>query len=257
MNHAHNKQHGFTIIELTLAMTFISFLLLGIALTIIQIGAIYNKGSTSKEINQASRDINDNLNRNISVAGSLALATDYVRSPVTSTATSQVGGRLCLGSYTYIWNYAKAIPDKTTARSNAAVTSYPISASVPNPDLIRLVKVPDPSKLYCAKSGPTGPLTYPNIRSIDVPLTQELLKTGDRELGLHNFSFISPVPASATDLSTGQQIYSLAYSIGTSKISALNATQTACLASNIPNADPLYCNIQQFSLVVRAGNGVN
>lgn len=237
-------------------MTFISFLLLGIALTIIQIGAIYNKGTTSKEINQASRDINDDLDRNISVAGSLALATDYVQSPVTSTAASQVGGRLCLGSYSYIWNYAKAIPDKTTARNNAAVTSFPVSPGNPNPELIRLAKVPDPSKLYCAKSGPTGPMMYPNIRTIDVPMTQELLKTGDRELGLHNFSF-SPVPTSATDLSTGQKIYSLTYSIGTSKIIALNDTQSKCKEPGEPNADPLYCNIQQFSLVVRAGDGVN
>ena len=238
-------------------MTFISFLLLGIALTIIQIGAIYNQGTTSKEINQASRDINNDLARNVSSAGSLTLATDYVRSPVTATAASAVGGRLCLGSYSYIWNYAKAMPSKATARSNSLVTSYPVTSSNPDPDLIRLVKVPDPSKLYCLKSGPSGPLINLNIRGSDVASTQELLKAGDHELGLHNFEFISPVPASATDMSTGQQIYSLTYTVGTSKMGALNSTQTACLAANLANADPLYCNIQQFSLVVRAGNGVN
>jgi type II secretory pathway pseudopilin PulG len=249
MNHAHNnKQQGFTIIELTLAMTFISFLLLGIALTIIQIGAVYNQGALAKEINQVSRDINNDLNRTISAAGSLTLANDYVLRP---SATAPAGGRLCLGTYTYIWNYAKALDT-----SNVNVTKYLAGPDGETPTSpIRLVKVPDPGKLYCVKTGTA--FTYPNIRSVDTPKSQELLQAGDRELGIHNFAFISPVPASATDASTGQQIYSLTYTIGTSGISALNTNQTACLAPSIANADPLYCNVQKFSLVVRAGNGVN
>jgi type II secretory pathway pseudopilin PulG len=249
MNHVRNiKQQGFTIIELTLAMMFISFLLLGIALTIIQIGAVYNQGSLAKEINQVSRDINDDLDRTISASGSLTLATDYMLRP---SATAPAGGRLCLGTYTYVWNYAKAINS-----ANVNVTKYLAGPDGTTPSSpIRLVKVPDPGKLYCAKSGTA--FTYPNIRSVDTPNAQELLQAGDRELGIHNFAFISPVPASATDASTGQQIYSLTYTIGTSNIAALDATQSACLAPSIVNADPLYCNVQKFSLVVRAGNGVN
>jgi len=250
MNHAHKKQHGFTIIELTLAMTFISFLLLGIALTIIQISAIYNKGTTSKEINQASRTINVELDRDISTASSLTLATDYVLTPSTGTAA---GGRLCLGSYSYIWNYAKAIE-----ANSANVTKYLTPPDSTKTSVIRLIKVADPSKVYCAKSA-TNPaaLANPSIRAVDTPIVQELLSNGDHELGLHNFAFITPVPASAANASTGQQIYSITYTIGTAKISSLNPTQTACLASGVANADPLYCNVQQFSLVVRAGNGVN
>ena len=250
MNHAHNKQRGFTIIELTLAMTFISFLLLGIALTIIQIGAIYNKGTTSKEINQASRTINAELERDISAASSLALATDYVITPSVGTPA---GGRLCLGSYSYIWNYAQALD-----AGNANVTKYLTAPDSTKTSVIRLIKVADPSRVYCAKN-PTNPaaLANPNLRSTDTPIVQELLSNGDHELGLHNFGFITPVPASSIDASTGQQIFSLTYTIGTAKVSALNTTQTACLPAGNANADPLYCNVQQFSLVVRAGNGVN
>jgi len=248
MNHARKTQHGFTIIELTLAMMFISFLLLGIALTIIQIGAVYNKGTTSKEINQASRTINTELNRDVLSATSLTLATDYVTTPTTGVPA---GGRLCLGSFSYIWNYARAIEV-----GSANVTKYTTAPDSTKSSSIRLVKVPDPARVYCAKTG-TGGLAFPNVRSVDTTLVQELLSNGDHELGIHNFAFITPVPASSADANTGQHIYSLTYTIGTSKISALNATQTACLAPNIANADPLYCNVQQFSLVVRAGNGVN
>ena len=61
------KTAGFTIIELTLAMVFVSVLLLTIALTIIRVATIYNQGMTLKEVNQISRDINDELRR--AVAG--------------------------------------------------------------------------------------------------------------------------------------------------------------------------------------------
>jgi len=250
MNHAHKNQRGFTIIELTLAMIFISFLLLGIALTIIQIGAVYNKGTTSKEINQASRTINAELDRDVSTASSLNLTTDYVQAPLTGAAA---GGRLCLGSYSYIWNFAVAID-----AGNANVTKYVTAPDSTKNSVVRLVKVADPSKVYCARN-PTNPaaLANPNIRAVDTPIVQELLSNGDHEIGLHSFAFLTPVPASSIDAGTGQQIFSLTYTIGTAKISALNATQTACLAPNVANADPLYCNVQQFSLVVRAGNGVN
>jgi len=231
-------------------MTFISFLLLGIALTVIQIGAVYNKGTTYKEINQASRTINAELDRDVSNASSLTLATDYVITPATGTPA---GGRLCLGSYSYIWNYAQAID-----ANNANVTKYlsqPDSTKAVS--VIRLLKVPDPSKLYCAKVSTTSTaLANPNIRVVDTKLAQEMLATGDHDLGVHQFAF-QPVPASAINSTTGQQIYTLQYTIGTSQINALNATQSDCKAAGVPNADPLYCNVQQFSLVVRAGNGVN
>lgn len=247
MNHVRNKQQGFTIIELTLAMLFISFLLLGIALTVIQIGGIYNRGTTTKEVTQASRDINDDISRTINASGPFKLSTDYVLRP---SATSPAGGRLCLGTYSYIWNYAKAI---STGDTNVTKYLPPSGGSIPSSP-IRLVKVPDPGKIYCTKNGTA--FANQDIRGIDTPKAQELLKAGDRELGLHAFSFTTP-PASATDTTTGQQIYSLNYTIGTTKIAALNTTQTACLAAGVANADPLYCNVQQFTLVVRAGNGVN
>jgi len=247
MNHVHNKQQGFTLIELSLAMAFISMLLLGIATTIIQVGAIYNKGTVSKDVNQLSREINVDLDRNISAASSLDLTTDYVYSPASATAATADGGRLCLGSYSYVWNYARAL-----ASDSPGVTKFQSGLST----VIRLVKVPDPGRAYCAKNLSSGVLLNKYILPADDSKVQELLKVGDHELGLHSFVFTTP-PASATDLNTGQQIYSVSYIIGTTRISSLNSTQTACLTANITNADPLYCTIQQFSLVVRTGNGVN
>jgi len=241
MNRVDKKQQGFTLIELVLAMGFVGALLLAIALTIIQVGALYNQGTTLREINQASRDISADLRRSISSTGTIDIAKDYV---TTAPVGSPAGGRLCLGSYSYIWNYARAV-----AVNDAAVTKYgtPPSAEVPI-----LVKVPDTDKIYCSKDG-SGALVYANIRGADVAQAQELLKPGDHSLGIHQFNFITPIPASATNAAIDQSMYSLQFTIGTNSVTALNATQTACLPANDPNSDPRFCNVQQFTLVVRAG----
>ena len=50
-------KYGFTIIELTLAMAFISVLLISIVLVSIQAGKMYNRGIILRGVNQAGRDI--------------------------------------------------------------------------------------------------------------------------------------------------------------------------------------------------------
>ncbi len=241
MNHAANNNRGFTLVELMLAMGFVSALLLTIAMTIIQIGALYNRGTTLRDINQASRDVSEDLRRSVSSSGTISLATDYVLTP---NATDSVSGRLCLGNYSYIWNYAKAI-EANPNDSNLTKYGSPASSDIPI-----LVKIPDTPKEYCKID--SGGLIYDNIRAVDVPLTQELLKSGDHELGLHKFKIITP-SASAINGEIDQALYSIQFTIGTKKVSALNDTQTACRTADDINSDPLYCNIQQFTLVVRAG----
>lgn len=237
MNHAVKRSQGFTLIELMLAMVFLSMLLLGIALTIIQIGAIYNRGMTLKEVNQSSRDISDDLRRTVAAGEAFSLTSDYI--------TNSAGGRLCNGVYSYVWNTGKAI-----ASVDTNLTAYEADPA----KLVHLVKVPDPGKLYCAPA-PNGGLQYRNIRVGDTATAQELLKPGDRQLMLHQFSVIST--NSVIDPATGQQLYTLLFSIGSGAISALNEDQTACLPPDNINSDLMYCVVQQFSLVLREGNRVN
>lgn len=94
-----NLSKGFTLIELMLAMTFVAALLIAIALTVIQISNIYNKGLTMKEVNQVGRSISDDLVRSISQSQSFAVPSD-------SYVTKDWGGRLCTGKFSYmeLWN---------------------------------------------------------------------------------------------------------------------------------------------------------
>lgn len=219
-------------------MTFLSVLLLAIAMTIIQIGTIYNKGTVVKEINQSGRSIADDIKRTSAAANSFSVATDYVSSPA--------GGRLCLGNYSYIWNTAYTLEQDP---GNANLTPYEGSSLADKP--LHFVKVPDSSRIYCQKSGPA--LTYKFIRSADTAQAQELLPSGDHSLTVTQLAL--PSVDIVSDPTTNQTIYTLVYALGSGTTKAMNATQTACLDPSNSNSDLSYCTVQQFTITLRTGNG--
>ncbi|MCD8561781.1 prepilin-type N-terminal cleavage/methylation domain-containing protein [Candidatus Saccharibacteria bacterium] len=239
MNHVGKRAQGFTLIELMLAMAFISALLLAIALTIIQIGTIYNRGLALKDINQAARDIASDVQRTISASGAADLTSDYVE--------TSAGGRVCLGSYSYIWNFAKTL-ELTPGNSNLVKFAGDASKTV------RLVKVPDATKQYCAKDS-GGALRTKDILTTDTKTAQDVLAGGEHNLGVQKFTITSR--NSAYDATIDQRLYTLDYTLGTGSVNAMNSDQSACLAPSNLNSDLTYCNVQTFSLVLRAGNRVN
>src|SRR5688572_23689793 len=134
----HDNTRGFTLIELMLAMTFIAVLLIAIAMTTIQISNIYNKGMTLREVNQAGRALSDEFQRSIASAVPFDVTPKLDDSPATITSKYVVrdgGGRLCLGAYTYAWNYGKTIAGESGAP--AVFNKYDNSSTV------RFAKVKD------------------------------------------------------------------------------------------------------------------
>lgn len=236
MNRVH-KQQGFTIIELLLAMSFVAALLIGIALTIVQIGATYNRGLTLREVNQTGRSISDDIRRNVAASNNFTGTTGFVE-PADGS-----GGRLCTGEFSYIWNYAEALDDE-----RSGVVEY-----VDNPTPVRLVKLRDASSAYCARNGAL--FTYQDIRTVDQATAVELLTEGDRTLSIHDFQL--GTPSNGTDAVTGQQLYTVSFVIGTGDTAALTDDKRSCKAPGLPGADFTYCAVQEFSLVIRVGNRVN
>lgn len=218
MNHANNR-NGFTLVELMLAMGFVSALLLAIAMTVIQIGNIYNKGITYKNVNQAGSSIANELQRSISGGKPFDLSEDFIN--------KEWGGRLCTGQYSYIWNYGKAISE-----SNSNLNKYSDDNAV-----IRFVKSPDIGAEYCKDSS----------SSINFSNSVELLSKGQFDLVIHNFNITSD--PSAVDGSTGQQLYNIEFLIGTNDEDTLNADKTACEIGS----DQTYCSVSRFNITVRAG----
>ena len=237
MNHVRKKQQGFTIIELLLAMSFVAALLIGIALTIVQIGATYNRGLTLKEVNQTGRSVSDDIRRNLAASNSFSATTSFM------AANNNSGGRLCTGEFSYVWNYADAVSE-----DRSGVVKY-----VGNDTPVRFVKLRDTSSAYCARDG--SDFVYDDIRTADQGSATELLTEGDRALSIHDFQLSTP--ANGRDGATGQQLYSVSFVIGTGDTDALTEDKRTCKAPGLPGADFTYCAMQEFSLVIRVVKRVN
>lgn len=231
-----STQRGFTLVELMLAMAFISMLLLAIAMTTVQIGHIYNRGLTMKEVNQSGRAISDDIQRTIIGARPLNLADGSSYRPQIIDQTGSIttaGGRLCFGSYSYIWNLGLTI-DKKPGDTN--INKYTDGS------LIRLAKVYDPGKSYCTPDG-HGVFPAPARSS-----ATELIGIGNSSLALQSVTIRQQVATTS-----GQALMTVDFTLGTNDQSLLDAGSTTCK----PPADGgylEYCSVNSFQVVARAGN---
>lgn len=233
MSHV-KRTDGFTLVELMLAMTFISILLLAIAMTTIQISNIYNKGITLREVNQVGRSVSEDIQRSIGASTPFDVTPKEDDSPDTASSKYVVrpgGGRLCLGSYTYAWNYGKALAGgQGVSLYNEYTDEKPVN----------FVKVADPQGALC-----DNPAL--NIKKSDAT---ELVSAGDRDLVVHNFT----IQKTADDADAEQAMYAISMLIGTNDREQLTANDASCKppASGVGNED--YCSVNQFDIIARAGN---
>jgi type II secretory pathway pseudopilin PulG len=237
-----DKSKGFTLIELMLAMSFLAALLLVIALTIIQISTIYNHGLTLKDVNDAgatvSADLQDSISQSVPFSLTSGAGSDYI---VDGPVSKPTGGRLCLGEYSYIWNFGPAILSKSgflNVYSTGTTTIY-------------FVRVLDPGANYCLNAA------LPQYAKINFANSTDLLTQGDHGLVAQTFTINSS--PTGIDTTIGEQLYNIEFSIGTNEQTAFttdaNGNLTCLPAGNI-KADPAYCAISTFDIVAKAGSAV-
>lgn len=230
----HDNKQGFTLIELMLAMTFIAVLLVAIAMTTIQISAIYNKGITLREVNQAGRAVSDEMQRSIAsvVPFDVTPNKDNSATETSKYVVRDGGGRLCLGRYTYVWNYGSSIAgvDGAPTLFNEYDDNTPV----------RFAKVNDPSGSLCTTTD------QPIVRAD----ATEMLTSGDRELVVHDLV----VTSSASDAVTGQAIYAISIVIGTNDDDQLETNDRSCKPPASGAGKENYCSVNQFDIIARAGN---
>ncbi|MDX2776298.1 prepilin-type N-terminal cleavage/methylation domain-containing protein [Streptomyces caniscabiei] len=229
MNRVNTK--GFTLIELMLAMTFISVLLIAIAMTTIQMSNIYTKGITLREVNQAGRTVSDDLQRSIGASSPFDLGD------IKKYIHDNVGGRLCVGKYSYIWSYGEAISN------NSATNRYQGTDN----EIVRFAKVSDPAGNMCLPTGNNGQGPLPRPSKDD---SRELLASGDRDLALHNFT----ITETAREAATSQAMYAISFVIGTNDQAQLTTNDTSCRPPSDDVGAEDYCSVNQFDIVARAGN---
>jgi len=219
---------AFTAVELIIALAFISSLLLVIAMTTIQISNMYNRGLTIKSVNQAGSTVVSDIQKSIQT--SMTFNIDPLLTPK-QYVFDAFGGRLCLNSYSYIWNYGKAL------NTGMATNRYSSGA-----DVIRLVKVRDSGGAYCLNPS----------SNIDPAGVIDLLASGDRTLALQSFEIKSS--DTAYDKKTNSRLYTINLRIGTNKPENLNSDYYSCLEPGNPGSDLSYCSVEMFTFAVASGN---
>lgn len=221
------KMHkAFTAVELIIALAFISSLLLIVAVTVIQISNMYSRGITIKAVNQAGTTISTDLQKSIETSMPFSVdvsSTQYVR--------DNQGGRLCLNTYSYIWNYGNALNAGTATNKYA-------SGNLP----IRLVKIRDPGGSYCLNP-------KSNISTTDAI---DLLNSGDRTLAVQSFDIKSE--SGAYDKLTNSRLYTVSFRVGTNKKENLTADYFSCLEPGQIGSDLSYCSVEMFTFAVMSGN---
>lgn len=221
-----SKRSGFTIIELMLAMSFVSILLVSIAMLTIQIGNIYTRGLTMKEINQAGTDVSQEIRR--------TTAQSYA-SNVKSRLDSNGRHVLCTGEYSYIANNPDDLEQEDTSPQPSNLIK--ISGSTKG---VRLAKVRDSAGAYCNNA-----IALPTNLNNAV----ELLGGGDRRLVVSEMT-LSSSPAE----NTNSMLYTVKLTLRTGAKDEL-LSDSQCLAPVEDKSNAEYCAINSFNIVVRVGNG--
>jgi type II secretory pathway pseudopilin PulG len=219
-----NKTSGFTLIELSLSMSFVAVLLLAIAMLVIQITAIYNKGFTLREVDETGQFITSELQRKLNQTGreSVVYVQDF---------DGGKGGRLCAGNTVYAWNYPATISPNDPQAENYRGSSD-----------IRFMKFSGTKQDYCE---PDDNGNYGQIPAEAV----ELLSGGNSNLMLTKFTIDAYTP----DGDASQSIYQITMAIGTAGtsdsglISGNNCDKTGDMSDE-------YCAINQFVFSARSGN---
>ena len=233
------RQKGFTIIELTLSMAFVSVLLLAIVMTSIQAGRIYNKGVVLESVNQASRDIGDSIRRDFMQSDAAHVSrTDESESVIILSEGGQPkSGRFCLGGYSYLWNYPSVL--------EAALAGESVSGPVVKrgDKIINFVRVVDDGGSFCASSDGN----YETNIGADRQLMSMLDEKGDQGvvLAIHELG-IEPVLANSN---SSEALFRVNYTIGTSAQAEINGQQ--CRPPADSSANDQFCAINQFEMIVR------
>lgn len=124
------RQKGFTIIELMIATTVFSVVLLVCLGALVYVGRLYYKGITLTQTQSAARDAAD------SIADSVRFARERVE-PVTASATDEWSGHVCVGSRKYSYKLYQVLVDDTPGpnqTTQALVESIDPLCDIGSPD---------------------------------------------------------------------------------------------------------------------------
>lgn len=251
-------KQAFTIVEVLLAMAFLSMLILMIGYVVYNMINIYNKGMSIKDVNKTADLIISDMQNSIANSGDIKCAIKYdnrnnmerldtegetCRALIRrgDSANNITGGALCTGKNSYLWNYGdklqelagKSASDREVLEKKLFRYKNQANQSTP----VRMVRIRDDSAVYCstspdltgmvdsATSGSLPALYGNNINSLSPKdKVSELIEASDRDLALHSFS----VTSSAPDEHTNQALYEIEFVLGTFHNKLIETNDVSC-----------------------------
>ena len=263
------KRSGFTLVELSLGMGFISVLLITIAILIVHITGTFQKGLAIKSVDTTGQSLSDNFSRTIASSTGSTFASPEVdtyyhqwtleepikitNTPGRNYVTSEevevpTHGEFYTGEYTYIWN-----------------TGYVLEE---NKDIYK--KDNDTNLLNYRAKVKVGDKTYENFRLLRVKgefhsdnngvydlesnsNPAELLAASESALAIYDLKVFS----AAYDVNTQHAYVSGSFILGTVN-GGIDITSNTNFCTDIPDGittDFNYCAINKFSFGSRTGVG--
>ena len=281
------KEHkkGFTIIEITLAMTFLAILMVSIATLIMRITNIYQKGLAMRAINATGTEIIEDITRTVGAASYLVDIhsqdaelggngvmeynnnyklvekyyydyTVYNESHNGKNFNVQYFGVLCTGDYSYIWNTARALDPDFTAKNFITV----------NGEKVKMVRVYDREQTQCNKDKNGSVVNLAKRKRLPVAFNVsednvvELINNDEMDLALYEFN-VTPATQSAI---TRQSFISANFILATRQGGInINANGDFCRGEDNEFKDEYegtmfnYCAVNKFSFSARTGGNAD
>ena len=281
----HKK--GFTLTELSLAMAFLSVILLTIAALIIFTTSIFQKGLAIKSVNNVGQDIIENLTRSITSSSKMELSKfcegisikdcenidsdsdEYFR-PISyqqtaeltigkSTGTYPVNGAFCTGTYSYIYNTGYILGSNYTLSNGSNKEDYIATYGDYTPRLIRIV---DSGAAICKaglkNASESNNNKYNQISNVNFKYEvigsgnyEELIQETDNSLAIYDFKVFKP----DYDKYSGQSFFLGTFILATIKGDVdINVSGDFCKApvDYSLSSDFSYCAINKFNFASRA-----
>ncbi len=148
-------QSGFTITELSLAMSLLGVLMFILLISAMNFVNIYNKGITLKRVNQSGSNIGAELQANLRRSGEVV-------AQYTNVGAGQVATGVCTGNYSFIWSvYPSGAGTGGLGPTGSLDLKYDDGSQV------YFAKVKDPKKEECPQHG-LAPPSPPKAQSTEL-----------------------------------------------------------------------------------------
>lgn len=280
----HSHKHGFTMVELTLSLSFVSVLLLMVTFLIIHMSAIYTKTLTVKAVNAAGREIVDDMSRRI--RASTLVRTDYFCSGTDDgfreacvkdnaykyiyhqyesqnfkvrgedlTEPVPTSGTFCTGTYSYIWNSGYVLNSENAgADAFRAKVTYEDNGSTVTKDDFRLIRIYDSGNEVCRQNVNAINYSFKDepqnaVYNISGSFPTELVDTSESDLAIYDMRIFHP----ARHVYSEQAFYSGYFILATLQGGInINAAGDFCKVPSEVSTEFNYCALNKFNFASQA-----